>query len=193
MKDLIKLAQKVSCVISLILALFNLSNCYTQRFDIHFISNEQYEVINSVVTDDIDSYVYLYNITDFDKDLIPYFEDVTLKLITAKVGIPVTISDQDLRNILSDKIRKEIVTKIYLYKPLELNSKKLNKNILLTNSYDKPKDLLNNVKRITEPIIIGDFAVIRLIGFLESSVHILEKEKGKWLIKYTFNDWLILE
>jgi hypothetical protein len=190
MKDITKQEQKALSVISLIIVLFSTANCYTQKYDIDFISKEEYNVINSVLTN---VNAYIYGITDFDKDIAIFFEDESLAQITRKVGIPVTISDNELRNILNKKIRKKIISKIYLSKPLELNSRKLNKNINLTDSYDKPKNLSNNVKRIIEPIIIDDVAIFRMIGYLESSVHILKKEEGKWLIKYTFNDWLILE
>ena len=193
MKDTTKQAQKALNVISLIAALFSAAICYTQKYNNDFISKEEYNVINSVLTNAIERNVYIYGTTDFDKDIAIFFEDETLTQITRRVGIPVTISDDELKNILNKKIRKVIISKIYSSKPLELNSRKLGKNINLTDSYDKPKNLSNNVKRIMEPIIIDDIAIFRIIGLLESSVHILKKEDGKWLIKYTFNDWLILE
>lgn len=193
MKDLENQVQKALSVINLVITFFCVTNCYTQKYDNDFISNEEYDVINSVFTNNNSYKANFYDTTDFDKDLIIYFEDEDLSLITRKVGIPVTISDKELKDILTSEIRSKIISKIYLSKPLKLNFRKLNRVIFPKKSYDTPQDLSNNVYRIMEPIIIDDVAIFRKIGRNESSVYILKKENKKWNIKYTFNDWQILE
>mgnify|MGYP000285976916 CR=1 FL=1 len=117
----------------------------------------------------------MYNTTDFNKDLIVYFENEHLDLITRKIGIPVTISNEELKNMLTREIRSEMISKIYLSIPLKLNFRKLSRVILPKKSYDTPQNLSTNVYRIMEPIIINDIAIFRKMKRIESSVHTLKK------------------
>ncbi len=169
------------------------NGCAAQKLDNDFISKKEYEVINNVIMDKDGSKSYVYDTTYFDKDMAIFFEDENFHLITGNVGIPVTISDEDLKKVLNRGVRAKVRSKIFLSKPLALDPKKLNNNIVLSNSFDEPTDLSHHVKRITEPIIVDDIAVFRMVGNLESAVYILKKEKTKWIVHYTFNTWLILE
>lgn len=193
MKDMANQQQKGLYVIRLIITFISTINIYGQNNTDDFLSIEDYDLINSVITDDIDHKVVIYEKTFFDKDLIIFFDENDLNLITKKVGIPVTISDDELRNILTDEVRNQIISKIVLSKPLKLDAKKLNEIVVLSKRYDTSIKLANNVYRITKPIIIDDIAIFRRVKKNESSVHILKREDNKWVIKYTFNSWQILQ
>lgn len=157
------------------------------------ISAEEYEVINAVFSEDPKNSIYIYNKVYYDKDWAHYFEPDKFENITSNVGIPVTISDIELRDILSNEVLYAIHSSIYSSKPAKLSKNKLNKSINLTNSFDAPRDLKKGVQRITKPIIIGDIAVFRKIGYSEAPIYFLKKENENWEIIYTFYDWLILE
>lgn len=157
------------------------------------ISFEEYEVINTVFPEDLEKSNYIYHRVYYDKGWASFFEPENFKNITSRVGIPVKITDEELRDILSDEVLKSINNCIMTLKPLKLNQDKLNKSISISNSFDEPGDLKKGVQRISKPIIIGDIAVFRKIGFSEAPIYILKKENEIWNIIYTFYDWLILE
>lgn len=157
------------------------------------ISPEEYEIINTVFSDNPNKPVYIYNKVFYDKGWANYFDPENFKNLTSKVGTPVTISDTELRDILTDEVLNSINNSIYSSKPVKLKKEKLNKSIGLTNSFDEPGDLKKGVQRISKPIIIGDIAVFRKIGFNEAPIYILKKENETWNIIYTFYEWLILE
>jgi hypothetical protein len=157
------------------------------------ISAEEYEVINAVFSEDSNNFIYVYNKVYFDKGWANYFQSGNFESITSNVGIPVTISDIELREILTDEVLYSIHSSIYSSKPVKLRKDKLNKSINLTNSFDAPRDLKKGVQRISKPIIIGDIAVFRKIGYSEAPIYFLKKENENWKIVYTFYDWLILE
>ncbi|HSI70198.1 MAG TPA: hypothetical protein VK941_08190 [Gillisia sp.] len=157
------------------------------------ISDEEYEVINSVLSADSNNIIYIYNKVYFDKGWANYFEPGNFESITSKVGVPVIISDIELDEILTEEVLYSIHSSIYSSKPVKLSKDKLNKSIKLTDSFDAPRDLKRGVQRISKPIIIDEIAIIRKIGFLEAPIYILRKENEAWKITYTFYDWLILE
>ncbi len=157
------------------------------------ISAEEYEVINAVFSNDLKNPVYIYNKVYYDKGWADFFEPGNFKRITSNVGIPVTISDTELRDILSNEVLYSIHSSIFSTKPVKLSKNKLSKSIVLTDSFDAPRDLKKGVQRISNPIIIGDIAVFRKIGYSEAPIYILKKENDSWKIIYTFYDWLILE
>lgn len=157
------------------------------------ISAEEYEVINAVFSDDPNNTIYIYNKFYYDKGWAHYFKPGNFESISSNVGIPVTISDSELREILTDEILYSLYSNIYSSKPVKLSKDKLNKSIKLTDSFDAPRDLKQGVQRISKPIIIGDIAVFRKIGYSEAPIYFLKKDNASWKIIYTFYDWLILE
>lgn len=195
MKDIIRPEQRVIPVLKyLFLLLVFLQGAYSSLAQkAEKISFEEYEVINAVLSENPNKTIYIYDRLIYDKGWADYFDPENFENLTSKVGIPVKITDSELRYILTDEVLKSINNSIMTLKPLKLHQDNLNKSISISNTFDEPGDLKKGVQRISKPIIIGDIAVFRKIGFSEAPIYILKKENEIWNIIYTFYDWLILE
>lgn len=194
MKDTIGLEQKAIHVLKCFFLFIFLGGAFiSQAQNSDRITDEEYAIINTVFLDNPNDTIFIYNKIFSDKGWANYFDPKNFESLTSKVGIPTTISDTELRDILTDDVLFSIYESIYSSKPLNLSNEKLNKPIFLTTSFDKPLDLKKGVQRISKPILIGDIAVFRKIGFSEAPIHILKKKNNEWKIIYTFYDWLILE
>jgi hypothetical protein len=85
------------------------------------ILDEEYEVINAVFSEDLKNPIYIYNKAYYDKGWANYFQSGNFESITSNVGIPVTISDIELREILTDEVLYSIHNSIYSSKPVKLS------------------------------------------------------------------------
>ncbi len=193
MKDIRRPEQRVLPALRYFFLIFLLGAISSFAQNGEKISAEEYEVINSVFSENPNNTTYIYEKVYYDKAWANYFDPDNFESITSNVGIPTTITDNELRDILNDKILFSINSRINSLKPIKINRGKLNKYVRLSRSFDEPGDLIKGVQRISQPIIIGDIAVFRKIGFLEAPIYILKKENKSWKIIYTFYDWLILE
>ena len=104
--------------------------------------------------------------------------------IFPRVTIPTTISDEELKTILSEDDLRIIRSRIKKSRPTILNEDKL-KNIRVKRRH------MGRTNFISRPIILDDVAIFRRIGELEVPIHVLIKENDKWEVKYTFYQKLV--
>lgn len=166
-----------------------------QAIDNYEISDEQYDIINSVYTGDKGKKPVYYR-TYYDKGWSRFFykdKDFCIDFTNQNIGLgtDINMTAGKMDSILTPEKRKKITNEINISKPLELEQSKL-KGIKLTKEFDSGKALKQGVVRITNPIIVGNIAVFKRISTNESPIHFLKKENGKWRIIYTFHDWLYL-
>jgi hypothetical protein len=101
------------------------------------------------------------------------------------MDLPTTISDEELKKILSERDLKKIRSRVKNAKPVKLDEAKLTSIGIIKKKNKYRTDY------ISTPIVLDDVAVLRRIGDLEVPIHILTKENDKWEVKYTFYQKLI--
>ena len=188
MKDLIKLTLKVPLVHKNLIVIFFLLS-FSQINVQTNCDAKTYEIINAVFDS---GETEIYETTLFEKGWARYFEDY--KEIFDRVGIPTSISNDKLKEILGKEKLRYINSSIYGLKPCRLSTKHLNGNINLSSNFDRKNSISRGVFRISKPIIVEDnIAILKTESINESPIYILQKKDGKWEIIYTFYDWYILE
>lgn len=199
MKDMVTVTQQELNVISIIL--FNLFTCVilAQNSSFEEISDAEYEVINDFFdrgNDEINETVYIYYKTYSDKGWSIYFTYEDLNLITGNVGIPTTISDEELKKLLPKDVLRKFYNGIYALQSCKISKTKIKpkiRNIRLVKSFDTRKDFKKDVIRISKPIIVNDLAIFRIIHPNYAPIFILKREDNEWKVIYAAYEWLIIE
>lgn len=187
MKDLIKPMLKAPLVLKFMVFLFLIfslkmraqKNC----------DGRTYEIINTIFNT---GETEIYDTTLFHKGWASYFE--SYQEIFSRVGIPTSISNNHLKEILGEDELRKINSAIYSLQPCRLSSKYLNDNIFLSKKFDSKKAISKGVFRISRPIFVGkDIAILKKESLYESPIFILQKRNDVWEIIYTFYDWYVLD
>lgn len=195
MKDMVTITQKAQNVISIIL--INLFTCITMAQNSSFqeISDDEYEVINAFFdrgNEKINATVHIYYKTYSDKGWSNYFTFEDLNFITGNVGIGSSISDEELKKLLTKDVLSKFYDGIYALQSCKISKTKI-RNIHLVKSFDNQKDYRKDVIRISKPIIVNDLAIFKIIRPNEASIFFLKRENNKWKVIYVTCEWLILE
>jgi hypothetical protein len=117
-------------------------------------------------------------------------------LITGNVGIPTTISDEELKKLLPKDVLRKFYNGIYDLQSCKISKTKIKpkiSNIHLVKSFDTRKDFKKDVIRISKPIIVNNLAIFRIISPNEAPIFFLKRENNEWKVIYVSYEWLILE
>jgi hypothetical protein len=141
-------------------------------------NSEAYDVINDLFGN---RQIVLYHKTIEEPkwDQLIHFDT-----IFSRVGLPTTISDADLKNVVTEGDLKEI--RLLIQEP---ETSIINGDLLDGIELSKRKKV--NVFQISTPIVYGDVAILRKISENEVPIYILKKKNGKWDFLYTFYQKLI--
>lgn len=199
MEDMVTITQKAQNVISIIL--INLFTCITMAQNSSFqeISDDEYEVINAFFdrgNEKINATVHIYYKTYSDKGWSNYFTFEDLNFITGNVGIGSSISDDELKKLLTKDVLSKFYDGIYALQSCKISKTKIKskiRNIQLVKSFDTQEDYRKDVIRISKPIIVYDLAIFRIIRPNEAPIFFLKRENNKWKVIYVTYEWLILE
>lgn len=164
----------------LLLTMTSLSSCASLKNDVSELPQEAYDVLNDFY-EGTHPDMWIYYKTEEE----PAYEQLFVyDSIFPRVTIPTTISDEELKTILSEDDLRIIRSRIKKSRPTILNEDEL-KNIRVKRRH------MGRTNFISRPIILDDVAIFRRIGELEVPIHILIKENDKWEVKYTFYQKLV--
>ena len=117
------------------------------------LSSEDYQLINDFYSlREGDQPKKIYYRTYFDKGWTGFFTDIDAVLKQGG-GLGTTVSDEELKQILTGNILRKIRNEIDIAIPLQLNSRKLSDKIELVKSFDSKQALKDGVVRITNPVL----------------------------------------
>lgn len=193
MKKRIEAARRATHVISVLIIICLCKIAIGQDADNNVISDQEYEVINSIFGSKQNGKVtHLYCWTLMDYNYSHYFNKSNLDAIYDRVGLGTTISDEKLEEMLTEEVLSNIRRQIGLHHPIKLDKSKLSKQIKLHKAFKKPSDFAK-IKSIGRPIIVGDLAVMKYESLDISSISILQKKGNQWKVIYRFEEWLSLQ
>ncbi|GAA4274953.1 hypothetical protein GCM10022258_42490 [Aquimarina gracilis] len=153
------------------------------------ISNEHYEVYNSLYNYPYDIKPKIYQRTFFDSSWSLYFDPRVFEYAKKNSGLASKISYENLRETLNDDMLLKIKRKIiYTKKAIKLDTKRF-KNVKLVSHFDRFQDL-NDVYRLSKPVIVDNISVFRTLNPHNSSIYIFFKEEGKWNLAYEIVLWV---
>lgn len=185
MKDLIKVLRKALLVTKQMLASIILLTCFLSCSGSKSIDSgidpEGYDVINDLWGTSKRP-IYYKTVEEPSWDHIMSYDSI-FKRTTG----PIKITDEELKNRLSHEDLNQIKLKIRSSRTTLLDPDLISVNSL---SRKRSKSIV-----LSSPVIIGNIALLRIIGEEEIPIFILEKDKetGTWVIQYMFFQKLVLE